>query len=219
MSAALLPQRLLLWRHGRTGWNATGRGQGRLDIPLDDVGRKQALQAAPYVAALEPDAILTSDSSRAADTAAAVAEITGLPIRCEPRLREMHLGVMQGLTREEASQCYPAETAAYEAGDPAPSGREPFDAIAGRAVPAVLEPQVATLLVVSHGGTIRAVLNSLLEVRPDRWRHALGPLGNCRWSELRRREGGWQLVAHNTGPDLVPDDSLTTAQDIEPAAQ
>ena len=39
--------RLLLWRHGRTEWNATGRFQGQLDPPLDDVGRNQALLAAP----------------------------------------------------------------------------------------------------------------------------------------------------------------------------
>jgi broad specificity phosphatase PhoE len=212
----LLPQRLLLWRHGRTEWNATGRGQGHLDVPLDDTGHKQALLAAPYLAALRPDAIVGSDLSRAADTAAAVAEITGLTVRPDPRLREMHLGLMQGLTREEARARYPAESAAYEAGDPGPSGREPYDAIAARAVPAVLEPQVETLLVVSHGGTIRAVLNALLEVRRERWRHALGPLGNCRWSELRRRGDGWQLIAHNTGPDLVPDDSLLTTRDIEP---
>jgi len=209
------PQRLLLWRHGRTEWNAVGRGQGQLDVPLDDTGRKQALLVAPYLAALQPGAILSSDSSRAADTAAAVAEVTGLTVRTDPRLREMHLGIMQGLTREEARLRFPAEAAAYEAGDPGPSGREPYEAIAARAVPAVLEEDVETLLVVSHGGTIRAVLNSLLDVRRERWRHALGPLGNCRWSELRHRGEGWQLVAHNTGPDLVPDDSLLTTQDIE----
>ncbi len=211
-----LPRRLLLWRHGRTEWNAIGRGQGHLDVPLDDSGCKQALLAAPYLAAMRPDAIVSSDSSRAADTAAEVAELTGLTVHRDPRLREMHLGVMQGLTRAEARERYPIETAAYEAGDGGPSGRESYDAIAARAVPAVLEPQVGTLLVVSHGGTTRAVLNSLLEVRRERWRHALGPLGNCRWSELVRRGGGWQLVAHNTGPDLVPDDSLLTTQDIEP---
>lgn len=173
---------------------------------------------APYLAAMQPDAIVSSDLTRAADTAAVVAEITGLSVRCDPRLREMHLGMMQGLTRAEAWERFPVESAAYEAGDSGPSGREPYDAIAARAVPAVLEPQVQTLLVVSHGGTIRAVLNSLLGVRRDRWRHALGPLGNCRWSELRRRDAGWQLVAHNTGPDVVPDDSLLTTQDIEPPA-
>ena len=213
------PHRLLLWRHGRTEWNAVGRGQGQLDVPLDDTGRKQALLVAPYLAALRPDAIISSDSSRAADTAAAVADIIGLSVRTDPRLREMHLGIMQGLTREEARVRFPAESAAYEGGDPGPSGREPYEAIAARAVPAVLESQVETLLVVSHGGTIRAVLNSLLDVRRERWRHALGPLGNCRWSELRRRDAGWQLVAHNTGPDLVPDDSLLTTQDIEPQGE
>ena len=48
---ALPVPRLILWRHGRTEWNAAGRFQGQLDPPLDDTGRRQAAQAAPYVAA------------------------------------------------------------------------------------------------------------------------------------------------------------------------
>ncbi len=211
------PRRLILWRHGRTDWNATGRGQGQLDIPLDDTGRRQAKLAAPYLAALAPDAIVASDLSRAAETAAAAAELTGLPVGYDPRLQEIHLGIMQGLTRSQAQARHPAEMAAFEAGDSAAGGREPQEALVARAVPAVLEPAGDTVLVVSHGGTIRAVLNSLLDIPRPRWRYALGPLGNCRWSELLRRGDGWQLVVHNTGPDLVPDDSQVTAQDIEPA--
>jgi len=210
------PGRIILWRHGRTEWNAVGRGQGQLDVPLDDIGRRQVRLAAPYLAALRPDAIVSSDLSRAVETAAAAAESTGLPVRYDDRLREIHLGVMQGLTRQEARVRYPVETAAFEAGDSAVGGRESAEALVARSVPAVLEPGVETLLIVSHGGTIRAVLNALLGVPRPRWRSALGPLGNCRWSELRRRGDGWQLVVHNTGPDLVPDDSLMTAQDVEP---
>lgn len=211
------PERVILWRHGRTEWNGTGRGQGQLDIALDDTGRQQVLLAAPYVAALGPDAILSSDLSRATDSAAEVARLTGLPVRGEPRLREMHLGRMQGLTHDEARARFPVDYAAFERGDLGAAGREAPDSLVARAVPAVLEQAVGTLLVVSHGGTIRALLNALLELPRERWRDALGPLGNCRWSEIRRRRGGWQLVAHNTGPDLVPDDSRATAQDIEPA--
>ncbi|MDQ6875307.1 MAG: histidine phosphatase family protein [Actinomycetota bacterium] len=211
------PDRIILWRHGRTEWNATGRGQGQLDIPLDDTGRRQVLLAAPYVAALGPDGILSSDLVRASDTAAEVARLTGLPVRGEPRLREMHLGRMQGLTHDEARERFPADYAAFERGDLGAAGRERPDSLMARAVPAVLDRAGGTLLVVSHGGTIRALLNALLELPRERWRDALGPLGNCRWSEIRRRRGAWQLVAHNTGPDLVPDDSPATAQDIEPA--
>ena len=211
------PHRIILWRHGRTEWNAVGRGQGQLDVPMDDTGRKQALLAAPYVAALGPDAILSSDQSRATETAAAVAELTGLPVRTDARLREMYLGVMQGLTREESRLRFPEAVAAFERGEPGAGGREDPDSLMARAVPAVLEIEASTLLVVSHGGTIRAMLNALLEIPRERWRSLFGPMGNCRWSELQRRRDAWQLVTHNTGPDLVPDDSRTTTRDTEPS--
>ncbi len=211
------PRRLILWRHGRTEWNAEGRGQGHLDVPMDDTGRKQALLAAPHVAALRPDAIISSDLTRASETAAAVAELTGLAVREHPGLREMHLGVMQGLTREETRERFPDVVAAFEREEPGAGGRETADSLVKRALPPVLETDVPTLLVVSHGGTIRAMLNALLEVPPKRWRSLLGPLGNCRWSELQRRVDGWHLITHNTGPDLVPDDSEATTRDTEPA--
>ena len=211
------PEEIILWRHGRTHWNEIGRGQGHLDIPLDDTGRRQAQVAGPYLAALRPDAIVASDLSRAVETAAVAGTITGLPVIRDPRLREIHLGIMQGLTRAEARSRHPQETAAFEAGDSAAGGRESQETLVARAVPAALDADVQTLLVVSHGGTIRAILNSLLDIPRARWRDALGPLGNCRWSHVRRRGDGWQLLVHNTGPDLVPDDSALTAQDTEPA--
>lgn len=185
---------------------------------MDDTGRKQALLAAPYVVALGPDAIVSSDLARATETAAAVAALTGLGVRTDPRLREMHLGVMQGLTREESRVRFPEVLAAFERGEPGAGGREGPEALMERAVPAVLKADAGTLLVVSHGGTIRALLNALLQVPQQRWRSMFGPLGNCRWSELRRRGDGWQLVTHNTGPDLVPDDSGATTRDTEPSA-
>ncbi|MGB9378120.1 MAG: histidine phosphatase family protein [Mycobacteriales bacterium] len=209
-------QRIILWRHGRTEWNVAGRGQGQLDVPMDDTGRKQALLAAPYLAALGVDMIVSSDSSRASETAAAVAELTGLPVHTDPRLREMHLGVMQGHTREETLAKFPEVVAAFERGDPEAGGRESHETLMERALAALLAPQVDTLLAVSHGGTIRAALNALLDVPRERWRTMLGPMGNCRWSEVTRRDGAWQLVWHNTGPDLVPDDSLVTTRDTEP---
>ena len=188
-------------------------------MPLDDTGRKQALVAAPYVAALGPDAIVCSDLSRATETAATVADLTGLTVHADPRLREMHLGVMQGLTREETRERFPEAYAAFQRGEPGAGDRELPESLVERALPAILEHDVDTLLVVSHGGTIRALLNALLDLPRSHWRYTLGPLGNCRWSEVRRRDGGWRLATHNTGPDLVPDDSRVTTRDTDPPAR
>ena len=56
--------RLVLWRHGRTEWNVTGRFQGQAEVPLDEVGREQAVVAAPLVAAFAPVSIFSSDLLR-----------------------------------------------------------------------------------------------------------------------------------------------------------
>ena len=58
--------KLVLWRHGQTEWNVQGRFQGQTDIPLDEVGQEQAERAARLLAALQPNAIFSSDLIRAA---------------------------------------------------------------------------------------------------------------------------------------------------------
>ena len=64
-----LEQRLVLVRHGRTAWNAEGRFQGQADPPLDDLGWEQAHRTAMVVAAMRPEAIVSSDLRRAHQTA------------------------------------------------------------------------------------------------------------------------------------------------------
>ncbi|MCU1617498.1 MAG: hypothetical protein JWO98_5038, partial [Frankiales bacterium] len=100
--------RLLIWRHGRTEWNATGRFQGQLDPPLDDEGRAQASRIAPQLlaAALGPAStvVVSSDLTRAAETATALTEILGVPVRLDPRLREQGLGCWEGMTRDEVAR-------------------------------------------------------------------------------------------------------------------
>ena len=58
-------RRVVLWRHGRTSWNAESRFQGTTDIPLDDVGVAQAERAARDLATLGPHRIVASDLDRA----------------------------------------------------------------------------------------------------------------------------------------------------------
>src|SRR4051794_41858311 len=89
--------RVVLLRHGRTEWNATGRFQGQMDAPLDGIGRAQAEAAAVAVAPMRPNAIVTSDLSRAADTATAVAAEAGGEPAIDPRVRGNFLGSWAGL--------------------------------------------------------------------------------------------------------------------------
>ena len=197
-------RRVVLLRHGRTEWNATGRFQGQLDAPLDVMGKAQAVAAAVAVGPMQPDAIVSSDLSRCADTAAAVSAETGLDVVLDPRLREINLGAWQGLTRAEARDRFPEEYAGWQAGEDRRRGDgETYGEVGDRATECVMEwldrlGPGATLLAVTHGGTARATIGTMLSFDPDLyWR--LAPLGNCRWSLLADIGRGWRLEEHNAG--------------------
>ena len=192
----------MLWRHGRTEWNATGRIQGQLDSPLDPVGIEQAPAAAAVLATLSPALIVSSDLQRAALTADALAGRLGMSVRWDERLREINLGAWQGLTREEVEQKFPDEWASWMSGtDVRRGGGETYTEVGERGAAAVLEALASTdglVVAVTHGGTARSTIGVLLELDPTSW-WRLGPLGNCRWSVLVDSDQGWRLVEHNAG--------------------
>ncbi|NDC37147.1 MAG: histidine phosphatase family protein [Proteobacteria bacterium] len=92
---------LCLFRHGETDWNKGQRWQGSNDIPLNSTGRAQAATLQPVLAAFQPEVILSSDLSRAHETARLASLGLDIPIRISSALRECHFGVAEGLTREE----------------------------------------------------------------------------------------------------------------------
>ena len=198
--------RLIIWRHGNTDWNRSDRVQGQFDAPLNEQGRAQATEAAAVLADLRPDAIVSSDLTRAVDTAAALAAVTGLPVRYDERLRERHFGRWQGRTLAEASAEFPEEFARWRAGDPSPGcDIESQDDLAkrmGEAILAAVEGWPGgTVVVTTHGGSARQGLAWLLGWAPDITRGIAG-LGNCHWAELRQdgRDGaGWRMWAYNVG--------------------
>ncbi|MEV4847073.1 histidine phosphatase family protein [Micromonospora matsumotoense] len=201
--------RLIVWRHGNTDWNAAGRVQGQVDVPLNELGRDQARTAAPLLAALRPDVVVASDLRRAADTAAALAQLTGQPVRPDTRLRERHFGQWQGLALTDAAARFPTEHARWRAGDPDPgAGIESLDDLGKRVGEALLAAAEladgGTVVVATHGGAARQGVGHLLD-----WDHSVlrsvGSLANCHWTELRHNDvRGWHLRAHNVGPITRP---------------
>jgi glucosyl-3-phosphoglycerate phosphatase len=216
-------RRLLIWRHGRTEWNATGRIQGQSDVALDETGVQQAHEAAPLLAAEEPDAIVSSDLSRARRTAEVLARLVGLPVALDARLRETHFGPWQGLTSAELQAEYPDEYGRWVQGKRVaiPDAEEPPQ-VAARMVAAIddaLEATNGTLVVVTHGAAARRAVGALLGWS-DEVVGKLGPLANCRWSELWHTASGWRLHAHNIGPlaGAAGPHTPTAAADVEPPA-
>jgi probable phosphoglycerate mutase len=203
----------VLWRHGQTVWNAERRFQGQSDIPLDETGQAQAERAARLLAALRPDLIVSSDLSRAAGTAAALARLTGLEVALDKDLRERSGGSWEGLTDTEIRSRYPVEHASWTPPDGEPSAVV-AERVAGalhRAAEAVSGPGMPTGLAVvaSHGAALRLGMSRLLGM-PEELFGVLGPLSNCSWSVLGRRNGRWRLVEHNAGtlpePVVLSDD-------------
>jgi glucosyl-3-phosphoglycerate phosphatase len=197
-------RRVILWRHGQTSWNLERRFQGSTDIGLTDEGVGQARRAARLLASLKPHAIVASDLSRAATTAAELATLTGLDVTPDEGLRETYAGEWQGLTHDEIIARYGEQYAAWKRGEAVRRGGGELETeVAERAAPVVLRhadklPDDGTLVVVSHGGTIRTTIGRLLGLESHHW-ESLGGLSNCCWSVLGEGARGWRLLEHNAG--------------------
>jgi len=196
--------RLIVWRHGRTAWNETRRVQGHTDIDLDEVGAVQAAQSAALLADRRLDLIVSSDLKRAASTAQALSDLTGLPVRLDPRLRERYFGPWQGLTDVEIRERYPEDAGRWLADSIGIPEVETVDDMAKRVSSAFRdvadEVGAGTAVLVTHGGSARVGIGTLLGWPSEVWR-TLAALHNCHRSELvyNLARGGWQLEAHNLG--------------------
>jgi len=202
--------RLLLLRHGQSTWNAESRWQGWADAPLSDEGLAQARAMAAKLAAGGQRFVraVSSDLSRSADTAGAMAEALGLgAVAVEPDLRERDVGDWSGRTTEEIDIIWPGAIAAWRAGRlDRPPGGEPEPAFRARVV-RVVERLAAEadgpVLVVTHGGVIRS-LERHLGRDPQPTNNLSG-----RWYSL----GADNRLRAGESADLpaVPDETITSA--------
>jgi probable phosphoglycerate mutase len=198
--------RLIVWRHGNTDWNAGDRVQGQTDVPLNDLGRQQAVDAAELLVRYRPAMIVSSDLQRAADTAAALGALTGLPVSYDERLRERHFGAWQGLTMAEVKQAWPEEHARWRAGaDVVGGGVESLSDLGKRVAEALQTavdhtPADGTVVVVTHGGATRQGIGHLLGW-PAEMLRSLQVMQNCHWADLVQYPArGLRLAAYNVGP-------------------
>ena len=91
-------------RHGQTVWNVENKICGATDIALTEQGHEQAIETGKKILAegIQADEILYSPLQRAADTAKHISEITGIPARVEPRLKEQNFGKWESTPRNGA---------------------------------------------------------------------------------------------------------------------
>lgn len=218
---------VIAWRHGRTEWNLAGRVQGQSDIPLDDVGRQQARDAAARLASLNPGRIISSDLSRAAETAQSLASLTGLDLVLDPRFRELNFGEREGLTWREAWKQFPDAMAAWVAGDETKiPGSETHQQAGERFADGlrdVLSDRVdgETLVIVAHGAVIRTGLCAFLGFPREHW-STFGGLSNCHWSMIEETWSSdwsqWRMTEWNTGtlpePVLSDDDTVSPVEEL-----
>ncbi len=186
---------LYLVRHGETDWNRQHRIQGSTDIPLNETGREQARRAGALLSRRSWDAIVASPLSRAVETASIIAAELGLPLpTTDDQLVERNYGEAEGLDFEEMQRRFPDDT-------PVP-GREKRSAVAARALEALMRIAHAhpdeAVLVVAHGGLIRAVLR---RVDPE-GEH--GMITNGSVHSFRYEDGAFSLIAFD---DPLEDES------------
>lgn len=205
-----MSRRIVLWRHGRTEWNASGRFQGQTDVALDDVGHEQARDAAARLAALDPELLVSSDLQRAQETMSALSRLVELDVELDSRLRETYAGEWQGCTSAEIAERWPDDYKLWRGGDPLlrVGGGETRQEVAERMFAAVTHaaarlPEDGLAVLTSHGGAARLGIASLIGMPLHQFTN-IGGLSNCSWSMLREGDDGWILVEHNAGTLPTP---------------
>ena len=182
-----------LARHGESDWNVERRWQGHADRPLTERGREQARALAAKLEDVELDAVYASDLRRAWETAEAVAAPRGLEVVRLPELREVDVGSWSGFTRDECADRFPEAFVRWREGGTGWDDGESYEDMAVRIVGTIeclaAQHPDGAILVVSHGGPIRAVHAHALGVDIATHRRT-GPVEpNARLSSVSVQDG------------------------------
>lgn len=199
------PSDLYLVRHAQSEWNAAGRWQGQADPPLSEHGREQVRLLARRFPPAHVTHVFTSDLQRAMDTATPLAARFEVEPVVDVDLREIDVGSWSGRTREEIAADDPEALDLYFRGKAGWTGGETYEqheVRSERAAAALTTVESdGTVVAVSHGGTIRALVLALLEIdHAHRWRFA--GIGHTSVTHLTRGPYGWRLVTLNSVLEL-----------------
>jgi broad specificity phosphatase PhoE len=197
----MLSTHVVIIRHGQSEGNAEGRFGGHTDTPLSPRGRRQAEATARALASEKFDTIYSSDLPRAIETAAPLARITGAPLETTDALRERSVGVMEGLTFEEAAEQHPEQYQALLRRDfehvlaGGESYRQTLDRASRKLDEAIEQHKGGRIVLFAHTGTICILILHLMgaldapELKPV-WIST----ANCGIARLELRDDGFVRV-------------------------
>jgi len=179
------------------------------NVDLGARGFRQAEAVAPFIAALKPDVLVSSNMLRARRTADILARACQLPIRIEPDLHERKVGNMQGTPVQSEFGVWPETLARWVAGetDYAPAGMESFNQIRDRVLPVwnrvTLGNKGKSIVIVAHGIVCRVILLSILDgYNAADWTR-LGRIQNVSISEVIEDGRSWRAERIGYVPDEV----------------
>jgi probable phosphoglycerate mutase len=189
------PAHICIARHGETDWNKSGILQGWFDVPINDLGRKQAHALAAKLANANFDAIWSSPLARARETAEIVAATLQLASpACHDGLKEKHFGAIQGIPKSELAELDPAMLEQILRRNPAAEfvGGESLDEFVDRVLAAFEEIGARhageRILVVTHGWVMDVVTRHINGHSRSTVLHLKPQNGECLWVEVAQQQ-------------------------------
>lgn len=202
--------KLHLVRHGETDINAAGRLQGCTDSILTKRGQRQADDLALAALAWRPTAVYASPLRRAREVGERIAGLTGAPLRIEPRLTEMNMGELEGITVQEMREGWPDLYAGWrrDASGVTMPGGESLPLVQGRAMAAFDELDAGfadadAVVAVTHNFTIRCIVAAVIGLPLGNINHLELALGSV--SMVQTGPRGRRLSSYNAVDHLAPD--------------
>lgn len=160
--------KLILVRHALTTDNQNNRLSGHIDSQVSEIGKKQIKQLTRYLEDIKIDSIYTTTSSRTKDTVKEISKIKDIQIKEKENLKEISFGDFEGITFEDIKNSYPNEfqdmiNKGYEYKYPnGESLIDSYNRVADEISNILSEEKNKTVLVCSHGGTIRNIITYLI---------------------------------------------------------
>ena len=206
--------KLVLVRHGQTEWNKLGKFQGQCNIDLNVRGFAQAKETAQAVVKWQHSAVYSSPLNRTMQVAQEISRLSGKPVEQVPRLQELSLGDLEGVTGEEMRTGWPEVYAAWR-DDPAsvamPNG-ESLVELQERTWNALVELEQAhlqtqapdeALIMVSHNFAIRSMIGKILGMPLSNFHRMSLSLSSICTVEIEPR--GRRLISYNSTSHLSPE--------------